>query len=83
VRQWYAHWASSHGWTPYAAPGLTNQRITDGYYRGRRENLIFAIDDPASLGRVIGKSVPTDVTVYEIRYTILPYYAPSPSPTAR
>jgi hypothetical protein len=80
VMQWYAHWASSHGWTAYAAPRLSNQTTTNGYYRGKRENFIVAIDDPAALGRVLGRSVPTDVTVYEVSYSIHPYYAPTPSP---
>lgn len=69
---WYQLWLLKHGWRSYAYISSTNWRSLEGYARGKREEFIVAMDYPDLLGETLGRRLPPNRTVFEIRYTILP-----------
>jgi hypothetical protein len=76
IYQWYRDWLLAHGWQSdeHAFGGLASTQISlQGYSKGQRETLYIAINDPKQLGWTLGKKVPANMTVFEIRYFISIY----------
>jgi hypothetical protein len=73
IYAWYKNWMAAHGWQSSPTIRATTQISVEGYARGDRERFSIAIDDPAELGRTLGRPIPAGPgTVYEISYMILP-----------
>ena len=72
IYAWYRGWLLGHGWTTAEFTLADTQRSLEGYARGPREKFYVAMNDPASLQRSVGQAIPTDATVFEIRYLIAP-----------
>lgn len=73
IFSWYRQWLAAHGWQPdEQAIGSTTWKAYAAFKRGNRERFTVAVDDPQLLSGVLGTRVPSDRTVFEIRYQILP-----------
>jgi hypothetical protein len=73
IYSWYNSWMTSHGWHSSPALRATTQLSIVGYGRGARERFTVAMDNPTTLARTVGHSIPSGAgTVYEISYMILP-----------
>lgn len=70
---WYRNWLTAHGWHPYDSPMLSTWKSRQAYARDSRERFIVAVDNPHLLGLTIDRHLPSGQTIFEIRYTILPY----------
>jgi len=72
IYAWYRDWMLGHGWTPFQPLRAGTQRSVEGYQRGDRERFNVAMDDPTSLSRALGRTLPAGVTVFEVRYIVFP-----------
>jgi hypothetical protein len=78
IYKWYHDWLLAHSWRydEQAIGGrATTQVSIKSYSRSgsgidSREVFYIAMDDPKSLGWVIGRQMPTNTTVFEFRYII-------------
>jgi hypothetical protein len=80
VYRWYRDWLLAHRWAPYEMSRLSSEISVEGYARGQRERFDVAIEDPVALGKTLGRSLPSNTTVFEARYIIFP--ASDVTPTA-
>lgn len=76
VYSWHIATLKARGWSFITDNGCTNIQPSCpqfGHNRhGQRESFYLAVDNPALLPSVIGKSAPAACTVYEIRYEVFP-----------
>ncbi len=76
IYAWYDAWLKKHGWyndDNRFGGRVSTQTSLKGYSRGnKREGFYVAMNDPDSLQRTLGKTVPADKTVFEFQYRINP-----------
>ncbi len=72
IYAWYRQWLTARGWTSTPFLRASGQPSIQGYARGPRERFSVAMDDPQSITRTLGRSVPANRTIFEYRYMIAP-----------
>ena len=78
VSAWFNRTLMVSGWSaPAGASPLAGEVSTVRYRRGHRETLAVGIDNSALARAVLGPGSPAGQTVFEYRYSIIPYGAPA------
>jgi hypothetical protein len=73
IYQWYNTWLTSHGWKENrrAVSGLTDTQLSiKSYTKDTNKVFYVAINNPQTLTKTLGKAVPENKTVFEIRYIV-------------
>jgi|ERR1035437_926040 hypothetical protein len=72
IYDWYDTKLVLSGWIEYQSSPVSPQTSVRSYSKGNREIFTVAVDDPAALSSVIGKQLPANKTIFEIRLIISP-----------
>lgn len=72
IYQWYKEWLLTRGWQPADFLLVDTQISLQGYTRGNREDFYVAMNNPKRLAATLGRPVPDNVTIFEVRYVIIP-----------